>query len=99
MTHDTPTPIEEAAGSNGHRLPSLDFRGRFELNWSKIEDEIHAISARALAVEMVGRTAQDDIHGERLGHVFDFLATDILGDIERLKELLGLCACDDARRP
>jgi hypothetical protein len=91
MPEATPKPIEEpAAGTNGHRLPSLDFRGQHELDWSKIEGEIHALSARAMAVEMIGRTAQDDIHGERLGHVFDALAEDISGGIERLKELLGL---------
>jgi|KBSSwiStaDraftv2_1062776.scaffolds.fasta_scaffold60724_5 hypothetical protein len=91
MTQDLPQPIEEpAAGTNGHRLPSLDFRGQHELDWSKIEGEIHALSARAMAVEMIGRTAQDDIHGERLGHVFDALAEDISGAIERLKDLLGL---------
>jgi hypothetical protein len=69
---------------------SLDFRGQAELDWSLIEDEINSIARRTKAVEMVGRTAQDAIHGERLDEVFDFLASDILGDLERLKALLGL---------
>jgi hypothetical protein len=80
----------EAADSNGHQLPSLDFRGRHKLRWDDIEKEIHSIAMRAAAVEMVGRTAQDGVHGEDLTDVFGFLAEDIHGDIERLKELLGL---------
>jgi hypothetical protein len=86
---------EEAAtvASNGHRPPSLDFRRQGELDWSKIESEIHSIAMRAMAVEMVGRTAQDAIHGESLCDVFGFLSDDIAGDIARLKELLGLGRC------
>jgi hypothetical protein len=78
---------------NDRPLPkpkSFDFRGQHELDWDRIEMEIHSIAGRAKAVEMVGRTAQDNIHGEKLGEVFDFLASDISGDIERLKELLGI---------
>jgi hypothetical protein len=33
---------------------------------------------------------QDDTYGEKLGNVPDMIASDIQGDIERLKELLGL---------
>jgi hypothetical protein len=86
-------PSLDANGNDRPSLPSpksFDFGGQHELDWDRIEMEIHSIARRAKAVEMVGRTAQDNIHGEKLGEVFDFLASDISGDIERLKELLGI---------
>ena len=64
---------------------SYDFCGKRELDWSRIETEIHSI-----AVEIIGRGATERVHGESLTDVFGFLADDICGDIERLKELLGL---------
>ena len=70
--------------------PPLDFRRRRELNWDHIEMEIHSIARRAMAVEIIGRSAQENVHGESLGEVFEFLANDMRGDIERLKELLGI---------
>jgi hypothetical protein len=76
------------AGSNGSS--PLDFRGQRKLDWDKIEMEIHSISLRATAVEMIGRNAQDNVHGEKLSDVFEMLTSHIYGDIERLKELLGL---------
>jgi hypothetical protein len=85
-----PNPAKEAAASNGHRSPSLDFHGQRELDWSKIEFEIHCITLRAKAVEMIGRTAQDAVHGEDLTDVFEMLTSHLYGDLERLKELLGL---------
>jgi hypothetical protein len=91
MPEAIPNPIQEpATATNGHRHPSLDFRGQIELDWPAIEEQIHAIGRRAKAVEMVGRTAQDDVHGETLVDVFAFLAEDISADLERLTVLLGL---------
>ena len=72
------------------RPASWDFHGQHELAWDKIEHELTSIATKATAVEIVGRSAQDDIHGEKLGDVFDMLASDIHGDVGRLKELLGL---------
>ena len=81
--------------SNGNDRPlpkpkSFDFRGQHELDWDRIEMEIHAIAMRVMAVEIVGRGAVESVHGESLTDVFGFLAEDISGDIERLKELLGI---------
>ena len=67
-----------------------DFHGKHELNWCDIEMEIHAIAKRVMAMELIGRGATDSVHGESLTDVFGFLADDISGDIERLKDLLGL---------
>jgi hypothetical protein len=72
------------------RPRSLVFRGQREIDWSKLEVELHAIAARVQAVEMIGRGAQDSVHGEPLGEVFSLIAQDISDNIERLKELLGL---------
>jgi hypothetical protein len=66
------------------------FDRKHELRWDEIEMEIHCISARVMAVEMIGRGAQEDVHGQKLGHVFDMLTSHLYGDVERLKELLGL---------
>jgi hypothetical protein len=91
MPQAIPKPTDDAAaGSNGHRHRSLDFHGQRELDWSKIEMEIHCITLRAKAVEMIGRTAQDAVHGEDLTDVFEMLTSHIFGDLERLKELLGI---------
>jgi hypothetical protein len=72
------------------RPTSLDFRGQHTLAWDKIEMKIHSIAQRVMAVEVIGRGATENVHGESLADVFGFLAEDISGDIERLKELLGL---------
>jgi hypothetical protein len=91
MPNTIPKPAQEAAsGSNGQRACSRDFHGQRALDWSAIEMEIHCIALRAKAVEMIGRNCQDDVHGEKLGDVFEMLTSHIFGDIERLKELLGL---------
>ena len=94
MPHPIPSPIKEAAAaiverSNGHPS-SLDFRRGRDLDWSSIETELHALTARVMAVEIIGRSAQENVHGEKLGEVFDFLTSDMRGDVQRLKELLGL---------
>jgi hypothetical protein len=90
MPQAIPKTDDAAAGKNGHRHRSLDFSGQHDLEWSKIEMEIHCIALRTKAVEMIGRNCHDDVHGEKLGDVFEMLTSHIFGDIERLKELLGL---------
>jgi hypothetical protein len=94
MPQDIHQPIEEAAAGgcscSTPKPASFDFRGQRELDWDRIEMEFHSISMRAMAVEMVGRTAQDKVHGESLTDVFLMLAEDMSGGLERLKELLGL---------
>jgi hypothetical protein len=91
MPQSIPKPTDDAAaGSNGHKHPSLDFHGQRELDWTKIEMEIHCIFLRARAMEMIRRTAQDAVHGEDLTDVFGMLTEHLYGDIERLKELLGI---------
>jgi hypothetical protein len=85
-------PIEEAEGncSCSARLQSLDFRRQHPLDWSEIEVEIHSISMRATTVELIGRTAQEAVHGDSLTDVFGQVAAEMSRDIERLKYLLGL---------
>jgi hypothetical protein len=90
MPEAIPKPIEEAtAGSNSHRRPSLDFRSRRELDWSAIESAIHELFAHATAVEMIGRGAEDNIHGEKLEPVFSYLSDEMEGRLNDLWELLG----------
>jgi hypothetical protein len=43
---------------------SFDFRGQHELDWDRIEMEIHAIAMRVMAVEIVGRGAVESVHSE-----------------------------------
>jgi len=55
--------------SNGNDRPlpkpkSFDFRGQHELDWDRIEMEIHAITRMAMAVEIVGRGAVESVHSE-----------------------------------
>jgi hypothetical protein len=84
------SPGDATVGVNGHRPPSLDFRGRREIDWSAIEVALSRLGTQTQAVEMVGRNAQDDVHGQKLADVFELLAEDIYDGIKLLKELLGL---------
>jgi hypothetical protein len=52
--------------------------------------QIYKLEARAISIEMLGRTAVDSIHAEKLDEVFDRLREDIEQHLARLKALLGL---------
>ena len=91
MPSAIPSPVQEAAppeaGGNGCKpFPR-------EISWEAINDiemELHSMAMRVKAVEIIGRGATDSVHGDNLTDVFGFLAEDMSGDIERIKELLGL---------
>ena len=95
MSQAIPTPeslsVPEAAVSgHGRWPPSVDFHRQHELDWSEIEMALHGISTAAVAVEILGRSAVDSVHSERLDEVFDSVRADIEEQVSRLKELLGL---------
>ena len=84
----------DAGGNDGQppspKLRSYDFRRRRELDWDDIEIELANLSVRIEAVEMLGRTAIDSIHGEKMVEVFSITADDLDAHVTRLKVLLGL---------
>jgi hypothetical protein len=83
------------AGGNDGQPPSpkprsYDFRSKRELNWDDIEIELNNLGARIEAVEMLGRSAIDSIHGAKMVEVFSLTADDLDAHVTRLKVLLGL---------
>ena len=71
-----PSPCDTGGSSNGHP-PSFDFRRKHALDWTAIEMELANLSTRIAAVELLGRTAIDSVHGEKMVEVFLVTADDL----------------------
>jgi hypothetical protein len=94
-SHDAAKHILDALEAAGHR-PSrrkpacLGFNGDSRHpNWDEITQSLAALGTAAQTVELIGRSAVDDIHGQRLVEMFSNLAQDIRDEVERLNEELS----------
>ena len=83
--------VSRDQSSSARAARSCDLKGRRE-DWDEISSALHAIGVAAQTVEIIGRSAVDDIHGERLSEVLDNVRLAIEDEVDRLKGLLDLNA-------